>query len=102
MTQNRPYTTRDIFLASTLITLGYPTVGIDFQYEGNRGRAVGYFQFEDTPDLNKTVHDYWGSKLAVEPREFITNFQGLKSQINEYYKNPNYYFNKEENKDVDK
>ena len=84
------YTTRDLYLASTLITLRFAWIGTDFQIEGERPRPVGYFKFEETPELLRTVQDYKRGKLAVEPKEFVTNMQMLKSDINEYYKNPRY------------
>jgi hypothetical protein len=83
------YSTRDIYLVSTLVTMGFYVVGVDYQIEGVNNRPVGYFSFEDSPELERTVQDYWQGNLVVEPRTFITNLKGLRSQVSNVYKNPN-------------
>ena len=82
------FSTRDLNLATTLITLRYYMQSVDYQVEGDRQRMVGYFNFENTPELRKTEQDFWQGKLAVEPRQFITNMRSLKAQINSVYKSP--------------
>ena len=84
------YSTRDIYLSATLLTLKFKTVGIDYQYEGERNKPVGYFQFEESPELQVAREKYWNKDLSVEPNEFMTNLRGLKAQINDRYKNPDY------------
>jgi hypothetical protein len=83
------FTTRDIYLASTLITMNFRLVGIDYQYEGERKRPIGYFNFEESNDLREAEREYWSGQLAVEPRFFITNLKGLKAQAEGTYKRPN-------------
>lgn len=87
--QNKNYSTRDIYLASTLVTLGHYVNSVDYQIEGDNNRPVGYFGFENNPELEKAVQDYWQGNLVVEPRTFITNLKGLRSQVSNVYKNPN-------------
>ena len=87
--QKATYSCRDIYLASTLVTLGFYVNGVDYQIEGVNNRPVGYFGFDNTPELEKTVQDYWQGNLVVEPRTFITNLKGLRSQVSNVYKNPN-------------
>ena len=40
------FSTRDLYLASTLVTLHYELLGIDYQVEGIKPKPIGYFKFE--------------------------------------------------------
>jgi hypothetical protein len=93
-TEITPFTTRDIDLATVLITLKFPLISIDYQIEGNHDRPIGYFNFERTTSLQEAEKDYWRGKLSVEPKTFIMNLRALKAQINGVYKNPTIDFNK--------
>ena len=88
MENEKIFSTRDIYLASTLMTLQFYLSGIDYQIEGERQRPVGYFNFKETTDLKDTEKKYWSGKLGVEPRAFIMNLRSLKAQINNAYKSP--------------
>lgn len=88
------YSTRDLNLAATLITLKFPHLGTDYQVEGERQRPVGYFQFKNTEDLVKATILFWDKSLSVEPRLFADNLRGLKTQVSNTYNNPNSKFNK--------
>ena len=90
--KNKAYSTRDLNLAATLLTLHFELVGIDYQVEGTNRRPVGYFSFEDSKDLQQTIMNFWAKKLAVEPIEFAGNIRGLKAQINTVYKSPHSNF----------
>lgn len=93
--ENKSRSMRDLYLASTLVSLGFEITNIDFQVEGERNMPVGYFSFEDTKELRDTEKDYWAMKLKVEPRMFINNLRGLKAQVNGEYKGPHSRFNKQ-------
>lgn len=82
------FSTRDIYLASTLITLKFYMIGIDYQIEGDRNRPVGYFRFEDTASLKDAIQKYMQGLLSVEPKTFITNLHSLKSSVTNTYNNP--------------
>lgn len=82
------YSTRDIYLASVLISLNFSLIGIDYQIEGERNKPVGYFQFDKNQKLNDAVMNYWQGNLTVEPKGFITIMRGLKAEISNIYKNP--------------
>lgn len=82
------FSTRDIYLASTLITLKFYMISIDYQIEGDRNRPVGYFSFEDTAALKDAVQKYMQGLLSVEPKTFITNLHSLKSSVTNTYNNP--------------
>lgn len=86
--KQKTWSTRDIYLAATLITLNFYMVGIDYQYEGDRPKAVGYFKFELSDGLRDAERKFWTSQLAIEPRAFITNYRGLMTQVNSVYKSP--------------
>lgn len=83
------FSTSDILFASVLLTLNFELQGIDYQIEGTKPNATGYFKFEDTLALSEVQNKYLSGKLAIEPRAFIANFRALKSQVNnKKYKNP--------------
>ena len=91
--ENKLYTTRDLYLAATLMTLGFKLSGVDFQVEGVRSSPVGYFNFENSEDLRDAEQSFWRGSIAIDPRLFITNMKGLKSQVNSVYKSPTSKFN---------
>jgi len=86
------FSTRDIYLATTLVTLKFSMDGIDFQAEQPMGRGqaktVGYFRFDDTPGLRDAEKLYRQGDLSVEPKLFITNLRALKAEITNFYKSP--------------
>jgi len=82
------FSTRDLYLASTLITLKFPLEGIDYQIIGNRPRPVGFFKFKDTEHLRKARQQYTQSLLSVEPKLFVTNMHSLKAEVTNYFTNP--------------
>jgi hypothetical protein len=84
-----PFSTRDLYLASTLVTLHFPLLGIDYQVEGIKPKPIGYFKFEETPELLETRSKYNQSLLLVEPKLFISNLQSLKAEVVNMFQNPN-------------
>ena len=87
--EEKIFSTRDIYLATTLNTLKFSMMGIDYQAEqpmNGRGQAktVGYFNFEDTKKLRDAEKLYRQGDLAVEPKLFITNLRALKAEITNY------------------
>lgn len=77
------YSIRDLGLAATLVTLGVRFVGLDFQYEGRRKDPVGYWSFEDSPELRQMEQDFLNGsdRVLVHPRSLIINLRALKSQV---------------------
>lgn len=90
MNQNDIFSTRDLNLAATLVTLKFELTGIDYQIEGDRNQPIGYFKFLNTPEIQDTRSKYNQGLLMVEPRSFITNMKSLKSEIVNIYKNPHF------------
>ena len=89
---NNCYSTRDLTLATTLITLNCEMKGVDYQIEGEKQRPVGYFNFEESEELQDAIKKFWSGSLSVEPRTFMNNLRGLKAQINSFFKNPSSKF----------
>lgn len=88
------FSTRDLCLAATLVTLGYFMVGVDYQIEGIKSTPVGYFKFEDSKELAEIKTKYTNGQLTVEPRTFLNNMHSLKAEVNNIYKNPQSEWNK--------
>ncbi len=86
--QDNTFSTRDLYLASTLISLGFELENLDYQIEGERGKTVGYFSFASTPELLQTEKDYWMKKTSVEPLTYKDNMRSLKARINGASGNP--------------
>lgn len=83
------FATRDLYLAATLITLKFPLLSIDGQFEGIKPKPIGYFNFEETPDLIKTKSLYNQGMIQLEPRTFVQNMQMLKAEVTNMFQNPN-------------
>lgn len=88
MVEEQNYSTRDLTLAATLVSLGFALQQIDYQIEGDKPNPIGYFLFENSDELQETLRQFWSGQVTVEPKEFINNMKGLKSQIHSYQKNP--------------
>lgn len=86
------FSTRDLYLASTLITLKFFMSGIDMQIEGTKNKPVGYFKFEDSPELRAAEQKYSQSLLYIEPKAFVTNMRSLKAKIEDMCFNPHTAF----------
>lgn len=84
----QPFMTRDLYLASTLVTLHFPLLGTDFQIEGTKPKPIGYFKFSNTEELREVCSQYNQGLLLIEPRMFINNLQSLKSTVVNMFNNP--------------
>lgn len=82
------FSTRDLYLASTLVTLKFLMIGIDYQVEGSKNRPVGFFKFENSEMLMDAKNKYNQGLLVVEPRSFVTNLNGLKAEVIGTLQNP--------------
>jgi rubredoxin len=80
------YSTKDIYLASTLIAIGYKWYRIE-----KNGRQC-YFIFDissvDPPKgtspntfFETEVDDYWAGNLLVDPKQLFNAFKELKARI---------------------
>lgn len=82
------FSTRDLTLAATLITLQIPIQGIDFQIEGTKGSPIGYFKFDDNEELTQIRKDYTRGAISVEPKFFMTNVHSLKAEVANNFNSP--------------
>ena len=82
------FSTRDIYLASTLITLGFFMCGVDVMQEGDKNQKVGWFKFHDSEELQEAKSKYQQSLLRIDPKLFITSMHSLKSEISNIFNNP--------------
>ena len=88
MQEEKVYSTRDIYLAATLVTLKFPLLGVDYQVEGVKPKPIGYFKFVESPELHQTRSKYNQSLLSVEPKLFVSNLQSLKAEVVNMFHNP--------------
>lgn len=70
------FTTHDIFLSSTLATLGFKIEALDKE---NKQRVEFCFQREKS--LDEAIQGYWARELRVEPQAFAANLKSLKNRI---------------------
>ena len=88
MSNDETFSTRDLYLAATLVTMGFDHINTHYQIEGIKRNPVGYFCFEDTDALHDAIRGYNQSKLVVEPKEFVTNMKSLKAEVINAYNSP--------------
>jgi hypothetical protein len=79
------YRTKDVYIASTLIALGYN------QYRIERNGKQCFFIFDtDEPGLSNeiartglevTIDEYWSGNLKVDPKELFNSFKELKTRM---------------------
>ena len=86
--EQKIFSTSDLYLAATLVTMKFFMLGIDYQIEGDKNQPVGYFKFEDTPELQESKQKYSQGLLTVEPKAFVTNIHSLKAEVMNVYRNP--------------
>lgn len=82
------FSTRDLYLAATLVTLKFYLLGVDYVVEGNKNLPIGYFKFEDTSEIQDIKSRYTQGLLLVEPKLFISNLKSLKSEVSNIQQNP--------------
>ncbi len=87
------FSTRDIYLAATLVTLKFPLFGTDMQIEGIKSKMIGYFKFQDSEDLHTAKSNYNQGLVLVEPRMYINNLQGLKAEVTNMQMGPQGNYN---------
>ncbi len=95
------YSTRDLHLASTLITLQFFMEGVDYQFEGNRNKPVGYFNFKPTDGLHEAINKYRQGQCEVDAKTLFANMKSLLAEVNNVYKNPHSSF-VQKDEDIDK
>ena len=79
--QNENFFTRDIYLSATLLSLKFSLINISTQIEGFHNASIGYFGFQQSPELAEVEKKYWARQIALEPVEFIKNLYELKAEV---------------------
>lgn len=80
------YKTKDIYIASTLITLGYTKYRIE--RNGRQCFFIFIIDNEDAPEcfgmidaLELDVEKYWNNDLLVDPKRLFNAFKELKTRM---------------------
>jgi hypothetical protein len=87
------FSTRDLPFAAALVCYHFEMLGVDYQIEGNKRLPVGYFRFYDTLEMREFERKYIQGAMKVEPKQFMSNYRGLKGQVNSTYSSPSSNFN---------
>lgn len=82
------FSTRDLKLAATLMTLRFPLMGIDYQIEGVKTRPIGYFKFERSPALEDAKRKYMQLMISVVPQTYDQMKDTLKAEVMNVKMNP--------------
>ena len=82
MVNMESYRTRDLYLATTLYSLGYPILRIDkvgdhFHFVFDYG-APGK---QHPVDIEETLEKYWAHELLIDPLVLFTSFKELKNRL---------------------
>lgn len=73
----KTYSTSDILLAAYLRLQGYNMVGIE------RKNGRGFFIFEDKPNRESKVMDFFNKKTRVESIALLDEVKTLKAMVND-------------------
>lgn len=69
------FKTTDLPIVTTL-SLYYPIKAVD-----QVGPNKLLFSFDKTPELEKTIEDYWSGRLLIEPQSLLNQLKVMKSRI---------------------
>lgn len=86
--ESQIFSSRDIYLSAALICLKFYCVGVDFQIEGSKSNAVGWFKFLDSNLLQEAKSKYLQGLISVEPRAYVQALHSLKSEVANVHNNP--------------
>jgi hypothetical protein len=79
------YSTKDIYIASTLIALGHQ------RYDLIKNGRIFYFEFDDDGKIPLEVDGYWAGNLLIDPKSLFTAWKELKTRM---YENENKPYDK--------
>lgn len=86
--QTHIFSSRDIYLSSTLMALGFPLLGLSLQQEGLKPKLIGFFEFENTSELREAKQKYHQGLIRTEPKALFSSLQDLKGQVMNSATNP--------------
>ena len=79
---------KDLYECAAMVCLGHPVIAIDIQKEGSSSQTIGYFRFERTAELDRSIREYRSFKTLIEPHQLIINVKQLKSSVSAKEKSP--------------
>lgn len=88
--ENKIFSTRDLTLAATLLTMKFYHANIDIVQEGSLNNLVGYFIFDNSPELQEAETQYKRGLVNVEPKAFMSNIHALKAEVTNLTKSPHF------------
>lgn len=88
--ENEIFSTGDLYLSATLITIGFNYTDIDYVIDGEKNYPIVYFKFKNTPEIKEAKKRYNQGNILVEPKIFVTNMKSLKAEISNIQKNPHF------------
>lgn len=74
---SQEFTTFDLNLASTLVSLGFELLGLDRTADARKVRFI----FRQDSELGKSIENYWANNLTVSPQELFNAQKLLKNRI---------------------
>ncbi len=72
---NQFFTTYDLNLSSTLLSLGFQIEKIE--RKGNRG----LFFFQESPELNQKIDEYFKDHILVSPQSLFNSLKAIKNRL---------------------
>ena len=81
MDNEEMFSTRDIYLTSCLVAMGFAVLDTELEQVGVNSRMIAFWKFKDTPMLKETKRRYNASELLVEPKLLFTTMQALKAEV---------------------
>ena len=87
-TDKKIFSTKDLLLASCLVTLGFQYDSVTTSYEGQKNRPIGYWNFFDTEELSLARRQFNSGVLRIEPRALWQTLASLKSEVSSLQNNP--------------
>lgn len=76
MTETTIFKTKDIYLTSYLVMLGYPL----HELEKNEQKFFSFI-FNNSPELQKHVEGFYNREATVQPMQYVVAMKQVKSKI---------------------
>ena len=72
---NQFFTTYDLNLSSTLLSLGFQIEKIE------RKCNRGLFFFQESPELNQKIDEYFKDQILVSPQSLFNSLKAIKNRL---------------------
>ena len=74
---NKEFITSDIALSASLVCLNFKLLYLDRSGSSSNIKFV----FENKPEIEKVVNQYWNNELLINPRSLFDNYKMLKKRL---------------------